>query len=95
PYLISMSEYNKLWNEKKENELCNFLDKLNDKGIKFGITNLIIHKGKENKTFMKWSQKYICYPINSNYISFNDNSIKKDSKEIFVTNYDINKNLIL
>ena len=29
PYLISMSEYNKLWNEEKEKELCNFLDELN------------------------------------------------------------------
>ena len=27
------------------------------------------------------------YDIESNYISFNDNTIKKDSKEVFVTNY--------
>lgn len=87
PYLISMSEYNKRWNEDKEKELCEFLDKLNSRGIKFGITNLIKHKGKENTTFEKWSKKYIVYPINSNYISFNDNTVKKDSKEIFVTNY--------
>ena len=87
PYLISMSEYNKLWNEDKEKELCEFLDHLNEKGVKFGITNLITHKGKENNTFKKWSEKYITYPISSNYISFNDNTIKKDSKEVFVTNY--------
>ena len=35
PYLISMSEYNKLWNDKKEVELCNFLDKLDEKLVKF------------------------------------------------------------
>ena len=87
PYLISMSEYNKLWNEKEEKELCNFLDKLNDLGINFGITNLIYHKGKINETFNNWSKKYNVYDINSNYISFNDNTIKKDSKEVFVTNY--------
>lgn len=87
PYLISMSEYNKLWNEDKEKELCEFLDQLDKKGIKFGITNLISHKGKENITFRDWSEKYIVHPINSNYISFNDNTIKKDSKEVFVTNY--------
>ena len=91
PYLISMSEYNKLWNDKKEIELCNFLDKLDEKGVKFGITNLIYHKGKENETFNNWSKKYNVYYIDSNYISFNDNTIKKDSKEVFVTNYENKK----
>lgn len=87
PYLISMSEYNKLWNDKKEVELCNFLDELDNKGVRFGITNLIYHKGKENETFNNWSKKYNVYDIESNYISFNDNTIKENSKEVFVTNY--------
>lgn len=86
PYLISMSEYNKLWNDEKEKELCDFLDELNEKGITFGITNLITHKGKTNTVFKKWSEKYTIYNIESNYISFNDNTIKNDSKEVFVTN---------
>jgi len=87
PYLISMSEYNKLWNKEKETELCSLLDTLNEKGIKFGITNLIYHKGNENTIFNEWSKKYIVYEIKSNYISFNDNTIKNNSKEVFVTNY--------
>lgn len=87
PYLISGSEYNKYWNEAEEKRLCDYLDKLNSKGIRFGITNLINHKGKVNETFLEWSKKYNSYNINSNYISFNDNTIKADSKEVFVTNY--------
>ena len=87
PYLISMSEYNKLWNDKKEDELCEYLDSLHEKGITFGITNLITHKGKVNHRFLEWSQKYHAYDIKSNYISFNDNTIKADSQEVFVTNY--------
>lgn len=87
PYLISMSEYNKLWNENKEKELCAFLDELDAKGIKFGITNLITHKGNVNTTFGNWAQKYMIYDVDSNYISFNDNTIKADTKEVFVTNY--------
>ncbi len=87
PYLISMSEYNKLWNDKKEIELCQFLDELDVKGVKFGITNLIYHKGKENETFSDWSKKYNVYNVNSNYISFNDNTVKSSSREVFVTNY--------
>ena len=87
PYLISGSEYNKYWNEREEQRLCAYLDSLNEKGIRFGITNLINHKGKVNETFLEWSKKYIVYNIDSNYISFNDNTIKADSKEVFVTNY--------
>lgn len=87
PYLISMSEYNKLWNEEKEDELCEYLDALSDRNIKFGITNLITHKGRTNKRFLDWSKKYHAYDVESNYISFNDNTIKADSKEVFVTNF--------
>lgn len=87
PYLISMSEYNKLWNPEKEQELCNYLDYLNKQGVRFGITNLITHKDKINSTFVNWAKKYSVYDISSNYISFNDNTIKEKSKEIFVTNY--------
>lgn len=87
PYLISGSEYNKYWNEEEEQRLCSYLDELNKKGIRFGITNLINHKGMVNQTFLEWSKKYIVYNIDSNYISFNDNTIKADSKEVFVTNY--------
>ncbi len=87
PYLISMSEYNKLWNDEKENELYEFLDAIDEKGIKFGITNLIFHKNRENLIFHKWCKKYDIYDINSNYISYNDNSIKDNSKEVFVTNF--------
>ena len=67
------------------------MDELNKKGIRFGITNLVYHKGKKNDIFEKWSKKYIVHEINSNYISFNDNTIKAGSKEVFVTNYGTSK----
>lgn len=87
PYYISLSEYNKLWNEKKEIELYDTLDKLDKKGIKFGLTNLVSHKGKKNTILMRRMAKYNRYFISSNYISFNDNTIKKDSQEVYITNY--------
>ena len=87
PYLISQSEYNKLWTEADEIELYKLLDELHENGITFGITNLVYHKGKKNDIFEKWSKKYFVNEINSNYISFNDNTIKAGSKEVFVTNY--------
>ena len=87
PYLISMSEYNKFWNEVDEDELYAILDRLNDNGVKFGITNLIEHKGKVNKKFEEFSKKYKSKIIKSNYISYNDNTIKSNSIELFVYNY--------
>lgn len=88
PYLISSSEYNKLWNKDKEKELYNFLDELDKKNIKFGISNLLTHKGRENTLLKHWMEKYKVYEINSNYISRFDNSIKKDSREVYITNYE-------
>ena len=87
PYLISMSEYNKLWTEKTELRLYKLLDFLNNKGVRFGITNLVYHKGKTNDIFLEWSKKYPAIKIDSNYISFNDNTNKKDSVELYVCNY--------
>lgn len=86
PYLITFSEYNKLWNETKEMELLNSIDKLNAKGIRFAISNVTNYKGKTNELFLKWSKKYNVYSIKSNYISYHDNTIK-NFKEILVTNY--------
>jgi len=86
PYLITFSEYNKLWNEKSEIELLNLLDDFNNKNIKFAISNVTYYKGKENHIFNKWASKYNVYPIKSNYISYHDNTIKQFS-EVLVTNY--------
>lgn len=86
PYLITFSEYNKLWNEKHEFDLLATLDKLNAKGIRFAISNVTHYKDKENTIFNEWYKKYNVYPIKSNYISYHDNSIKT-FKEVLITNY--------
>ncbi|MBD5165236.1 Dam family site-specific DNA-(adenine-N6)-methyltransferase [Helicobacter sp.] len=86
PYLISDSEYNKLWSESSEMELYRILNSLNDKGIQWGISNLLCHKRKYNRILEKFANRYETHIIQSNYISFNDNSIKKDSVEVYVTN---------
>lgn len=86
PYLITFSEYNKLWNEKTEHDLLTLLDELSNRGIRFAISNVTHYKGKVNEAFMNWSARYNSYPIKSNYISFNDNT-KKSFNEVLVTNY--------
>lgn len=86
PYLITFSEYNKLWNEETERALLNLLDDLNKRNIKFAISNVTHYKGKVNNLFLDWSKHYNSSPIKSNYISFNDNTVK-NFNEVLVTNF--------
>ena len=87
PYLISNSEYNKLWTEKDEIDLLNILDELNAKGVRFAISNMVNQKGKTNDIFIKWASKYKIYDIESNYINYHNNTINNLSKEVVVVNY--------
>ena len=86
PYLITFSEYNKLWNDETEHDLLALLDDMNARGIHFAISNVTRYRGRTNTLFLDWSAHYHSHPINSNYISFNDNSIKQFN-EVLVTNY--------
>lgn len=83
PYLITFSEYNKLWDEATETALLDIMDQLD---CKFAISNVIRYKGRINENFLQWSNKYNVHKIKSNYISFHDNTIK-DFEEVLVTNY--------
>lgn len=87
PYLITFSDYNKLWGEKEEKRLYNLLDRLSEQGIYWGLSNMLFHKGKKNEILLQWAEKYHEYQIESNYISRFDNTVKKNSKEIYVTNF--------
>ncbi|MDD7317936.1 MAG: Dam family site-specific DNA-(adenine-N6)-methyltransferase [Prevotella sp.] len=86
PYLITSSEYNKLWNYDKEQAMLSLLDSLDARHVRFAISNVTHYRGNVNEAFQKWSKKYNTYPIKSNYISFNDNTIKKFN-EVLVTNF--------
>ena len=86
PYLITFSEYNKLWNDDTERDLLALLDNLNERGINFAISNVTHYRERTNTLFLEWSAQYHTHSIQSNYISFNDNSIKQFS-EVLVTNY--------
>lgn len=86
PYLITFSEYNKLWNEDSEMRLIDFLDELDDAGVRFAVSNVLWHRKRYNGTFNEWAQKYNIVQIESNYISYHDNT-EKDSIEVLVKNY--------
>ena len=86
PYLITFSEYNKLWTEQDEIRMLNMLDDLDARGVRFAISNVIWHKKRYNAIFNEWAQKYNIVKIKSNYISYHDNT-EKDSYEVLVKNF--------
>lgn len=86
PYLITFSEYNKLWNDETETALLGILDEINAAGVRFAISNVTHYKGKENTAFINWATQYNSHQVKSNYISYHDNTIKKFN-EVLVTNY--------
>lgn len=88
PYLISNSEYNKNWTLSDEQNLYDLIEYLDEKGVFFGLSNLLEHKGCSNDLLKERMAKYKICEIKSNYISRFDNSVKKDSKEVYITNYE-------
>ena len=86
PYLITESEYNKIWHECDDKKLLEILDALNAKGIRFAISNVTHYRGRVNREFLSWSKKYRVLPVKSNYINYHDNS-EKVINEVLVVNY--------
>ncbi|MCF0126675.1 MAG: DNA adenine methylase, partial [Clostridia bacterium] len=87
PYLITASEYNKLWGQEDDDKMMNILDDFTRRNIKFAMSNVVNYKGQENTKLLKWAEKYNIYPITSNYINYHDNSIKT-FREVLITNYE-------
>ncbi len=86
PYLISASEYNKLWNQESEADLLKMIDALDKKGVKFALSNVTHYNGSKNDLLVKWMKKYKVHKIESNYINYHNNG-KKVIKEVLITNY--------
>lgn len=88
PYLITLGSYNdgkrgfNGWNEKDENRLLSFLEKINQMGLKFMLSNVINHKGKENTILKNWIDRN-----NFKIVYYTDNSrTNTNREEIIVIN---------
>ena len=99
PYLITLGTYNdgkrgfKGWNKVEEKLLYETLDKLNEKRVKFALSNVIEHKGKSNDILKEWLKSNPSYNINylnnhySNSNYHTKNRDKNSSIEVLITNY--------
>lgn len=88
PYLITQAPYNNIWKEKEEKDLLEILDILNEKNMKFALSNVIESNGKENIILKEWAKKYKVHYLDRKYL--NANYRKKNitiAKEVLITNY--------
>lgn len=91
PYLITCATYNEKdgWNNDDEKALLSLLDTVNEKGTKFGLSNVLYNKGKTNDILIEWSKKYNVRHLDYTYKNCNYHTKDKDSKpdEVIITNY--------
>lgn len=90
PYLNTTATYNENegWTIKDEEDLYDLCENLNNKNIKFGLSNVFANKGVENTKIIKW-----CNKNNWNVYTFDKFSYmacgkgNSNAKEVFITNY--------
>ena len=92
PYLVTCASYNEQdgWNETKEKELLDLLDKINNKGVKFALSNVLENKGKSNIILKEWSKKYNVIHLNNTYGNCNyhaKDKSKNSTDEVLILNY--------
>lgn len=92
PYLITCATYNEKggWSEKEEHDLYALLDTLNAKGVKFGLSNVMMNKGKTNDILIEWAKKYNVHHLNMTYSNCNYHALDKNvngTDEVYVCNY--------
>lgn len=95
PYLITTGSYNdgnrgfKNWTETEEKMLLEYLDRANQKGIKFALSNVFEHSGRENIILKEWSEKYNIHYLNYSYnnCNYHKKANNKRSIEALITNY--------
>lgn len=99
PYLITTGTYNdgkrgfSGWNEGEERKLLSLLKTVDENGLRFALSNVLIHKGKTNDMLIEWvyKNKYKLFHLNKNYSNSNYHTIdrgKTASYEVLITNYE-------
>ena len=96
PYLITCAPYNEQggWTEACERDLLAFLDRLQQKKIKFALSNVLSSKGKTNHILQDWAAenagRYRIIELNFSYANSNyqTKNRTRDTREVLIVNYD-------
>lgn len=95
PYFLGEASYNENnnWTENDEKDLLNYINKLNEKDIKFALSNVTKHRGEKNNILIDWAieNKYNINYLDYNYNNSNYHSRSKENitEEVLITNYSI------
>jgi adenine-specific DNA-methyltransferase len=93
PYLIACATYNEQdgWNEQCEHDLLAALDALNERRIRFALSNVLSSKGKTNTILTEWLNQRNYRIIHLDYSYSNSNYHTKDktdsTDEVLIVNY--------
>ena len=75
------------WSKEDDKKLFAILDKLNEKDVKFAMSNVFENKGLRNDALIEWSKKYKVHHYNMNYNGSNYQRKESKSDEVLITNY--------
>lgn len=91
PYLITTASYNEQdgWNEQDERDLLALLDKLDEQGVKFALSNVTTHKGRRNEILLEWADRYTMHKLDFNYknSNYHGKNREEETQEVLITNY--------
>jgi len=98
PYLITTGSYNDGkrgftgWGKNEELKLLDILTSLNQKGVRFALSNVFEHKGRKNSLLIEWCQreKLIVNFLNKDYSNSSYHTKFSESDrtiEVLITNY--------
>lgn len=100
PYTNTTAVYNEnrltSWNKTDDMRLFSDLDELNNKGVKFALSNTFFGKnGNKNEHLIEWVLKnnYEINYINHNYAVFGKEN--KNNMEVLITNYKVNNKQLM
>ncbi|MDD4575230.1 MAG: Dam family site-specific DNA-(adenine-N6)-methyltransferase [Bacteroidales bacterium] len=88
PYMITDAPYNQFWTTEHEKALLDLLDKMNERGVQFALSNVFYSNGKTNHQLIEWSKKYKVHTMKRQYR--NANYRRKNhslAHEVLITNF--------
>ena len=99
PYLISTATYNESggWNKEDDGRLFTCLDRCNERGVRFALSNVTEHGGEVNALLVEWSGKYRTVRLDKKYenCSYHKKERRAGTTEVLIVNYDKKGSLLL
>lgn len=92
PYFLATASYNenKGWSLNDEKDLLEFMQILDAKKVKFALSNVLFHKGKEHLILQKYlneNSHFQTHFLNFSYKNCNYQTKRSESCEVLVKNY--------